>query len=97
MPLFSKPAHGEKINDNGRSTRQFQTFLEDFAELHDLTSMPVENEIIFKNGVASIQLKRFFDQAASVASLTPPSDGDIILTNNSANFAFQSFIDDLAV
>ncbi len=96
MPLFSVPAHGEMINDKNRSSIIFHDFMTDVSELHTLDSLPDETEIIFNNGVASIQLATFLQDAAFASGLTPPTEGEIITENNHATFVFQAFLDDLA-
>ena len=49
--------------------------MEDLSELQSLDSLPDEGEIIFNNGVASIQLATFLQDAAIAANLTPPAEG----------------------
>ena len=68
----------------------------DVSELYSLDSLPDENEKIFNNGRAELQLSTFLQDAALAAGLTAPVEGEKILINGSALFAFQAFLDDLA-
>jgi len=94
--LFSNPEHGEIIDNRGIAAEGFNDFMIDLSELHSLNSLPSENEKIFNNGVAELQLATFLQDAALAASLTAPSEGEIILNNGHATFAFQAFLDELA-
>lgn len=94
--LFNNPAHGEVINNNGKATLMLNEFMVSLADLHSLSSKPDENEKIFNNDQAMLQLATFLQDAALAASLTAPVEGEIILINGSATFAFQAFLDDLA-
>ena len=94
--LFSNPQHGEVIDKGGMATRLFNDFMIDVAELLSLDSLPDENEKIFNKGRAELQLSTFLQDAALAASLTAPVEGETILINGSATFAFQAFLDDLA-
>ena len=94
--LFSNPQHGEVIDKGGVATVGFNDFMIDLAELHSLNSLPVESEKIFNKGRAELQLSTFLQDAALAASLTAPEEGETILINGSATFAFQAFLDDLA-
>ncbi len=94
--LFSNPQHGEIIDNDGMATRPFNGFMIDVSELYSLDSLPDENEKIFNNGRAELQLSTFLQDAALAAGLTAPVEGEKILINGSALFAFQAFLDDLA-
>lgn len=97
--IFSKPAHGEQIAlKNGKSTRQFASFLQDVADEFALTNVPDEAEIVFVEGVTSLQLATFLQDAAAVAGIfNAPQEGEVVLEDSRiATFPFQSFLDDLA-
>ena len=68
----------------------------DVADLYNLSSKPDENENIFIDDIASIQLAIFLENAAEAASLTAPEEGEIIINKGIATFTFQTFLDDLA-
>ena len=93
--LFSVPQHGEPIEIDGRSTRQFQEFMDDMAELYDVSSKPDEAERIFNNGMASLNLITFLQEIAEATGFTAPLEGEVV-EDGIATFRFQDFLDDIA-
>ncbi len=73
--------------------------MEQVSVLYSLNSLPFEDEKVFKDGKASLQLNTFLQDAAEAAGLyNQPSEGEkIILDDGSATFPFQAFIDNLVV
>ena len=68
------------------------------AESYSITSLPNENERVFFDGKASLQLNSFLQDAADAAGTQAyPAEGEmIILEDGKANYPFQVFLDELA-
>lgn len=94
--LFSIPQHGEQIEVDGRGSEQFLDFLQDLAELFDLSGLPDENEVIIIDGAASLQLATFLQDACAAAGFTPPFEGEIIVEGGVPTFPFQTLLNNLA-
>lgn len=94
--IFSVPSHGERIEYDGRATRQLNTFMEDLADVYQVNSLPDEGEIIFKNGVAELNLVTFIQDVSDQAELTATDEGEKIIVDGVASFRFQALLDRLA-
>jgi len=94
--ISSVPSHGERIDFQGRATRQLSTFMEDLEDVYQVSSLPDEAEIIFKNGVAELNLVTFMQEVSDAAGLTSIDEGEIIIVDGVASFRFQALLDRLA-